>query len=171
MKRHVVLIGLPGAGKTTVGGLVAERLGIPFVDVDAVIARREGRPVLAIFAEHGEAAFRDMERQEVRRVLGRDPAVLAPGGGWAAQPGAVAEARQHALVVYLRASAETATKRVGPENRATLMSGDPGELMRELLRDREAAYLEAEATIDTEHLELAAVVDAVVRLAQGGAGG
>src|SRR5439155_23731928 len=63
VRRHIVLIGLPGSGKTTVGRLVAERLGTGFVDVDAIIERREGRPITMIFAEKGEAAFREMERK------------------------------------------------------------------------------------------------------------
>lgn len=169
MKRHVVLIGLPGSGKSTVGPLVAERLGLPFVDIDAVIVRREGRPVPVIFAEHGEAAFREMERREVRALLEREPSVLAPGGGWAAQPGVVAEARERALVVYLRTTPATASRRVGPGNRPTLMGGDPGELMRDLLRDRESAYLEADETVDTDGREPAAVVEEVLRLARAGA--
>ena len=69
MKRHVVLIGLPGAGKTTVGQLVAERLQAGFVDVDTVLVRREGRPVTMIFAEKGEGAFRELERKEMESAL------------------------------------------------------------------------------------------------------
>ncbi|HYS60296.1 MAG TPA: shikimate kinase, partial [Gemmatimonadales bacterium] len=100
MKRHIVLIGLPGSGKTTVGRLVAERLGAGFVDVDAIIERREGRPITLIFAEKGEAAFREMERKEMETALAAEPAVIAPGGGWAAQPGAIDSAKSHALVIY-----------------------------------------------------------------------
>jgi len=85
VKRHVVLIGLPGSGKSTVGRLVAERLGAAFVDIDAIIERREGRPIALIFAEKGEAAFREMERKEMETTLAAEPAVIAPGGGWAAQ--------------------------------------------------------------------------------------
>ena len=93
MKRHIVLVGLPGSGKTTVGRLVAEQLHAGFVDVDAIVERREGRPIALIFAEKGEAAFREMERKEMETALASEPAVIAPGGGWAAQPGAVAAAR------------------------------------------------------------------------------
>src|SRR6266536_1442498 len=89
MKRHIVLIGLPGAGKSTVGRLVAERLHAGFVDIDNLLIRKEGKPIAMIFAEKGEQAFREMERKEVEAALGNEPAVIAPGGGWAAQPGAL----------------------------------------------------------------------------------
>ena len=93
MKRHVLLIGLPGSGKSAVGRLVAEKLQAGFVDIDAIVERREGRPITMIFAEKGEAAFREMERKEVETTLAGEPAVIAPGGGWAAQPGAIDAAK------------------------------------------------------------------------------
>ena len=91
-----MLIGLPGAGKSTVGRLVAERLQTTFVDIDSILMRKEGKPIMLIFAEKGEPAFRDMERKEVEGALGAEPAVIVQGGGWAAQPGALDEARYHA---------------------------------------------------------------------------
>lgn len=170
MKRHVVLIGLPGSGKSTVGSLAARQLGAEFVDIDAAIVRREGRPVTLIFAEQGESAFRDMERREVEAALTREPAVIAPGGGWASQPGVLARARDAALVIYLRTEPETATARAGPGNRPTLMGGDPSDLMRGLLLDREGAYLQADATVSTDSRTAVEVAADVVRLAQAHAG-
>ena len=93
MKRHVLLIGLPGAGKTTVGRLVAERLHAGFVDIDTILIRKEGKPIAMIFAEKGEPAFRVMERTAVEAALANQPAVIVPGGGWAAQPGALEAAK------------------------------------------------------------------------------
>ena len=83
MKKHIVLIGLPGSGKTTVGRIVAEKLSAGFVDIDSILNRKEGKPIAMIFAEKGEPAFRDMERKEMEAALANAPAVLAPGGGWA----------------------------------------------------------------------------------------
>ncbi len=99
MKRHIVLIGLPGAGKSTVGRLVAERLHAGFVDIDTILIRKEGKPISMIFAEKGEPVFRTMERKEVDAALANEPAVIAPGGGWAAQPGALDDAKPRGYLV------------------------------------------------------------------------
>ena len=85
MKKHIVLVGLAGSGKTTIGRLVAEQLRAGFVDIDLILARREGKAITLIFAEKGEAAFREMERKEMDAALATEPAVIAPGGGWAAR--------------------------------------------------------------------------------------
>lgn len=171
MKRHVVLIGLPGSGKTTVGRLVAEKLHAGFVDIDAIIARREGRPIAMIFAEQGEAAFRDMERKEMDAALVTEPAIIAAGGGWAAQPGALDSAKGSALVIYLRTRAETAAQRAAPEGtRPGLMGEDPVARMRQLLKERESFYEQAHTHAEADRQSAAQVADEVVRLAQSRAG-
>lgn len=172
MKQHVVLIGLPGSGKTIVGGLVAERLKAGFVDTDALLVRREGKPITMIFAEKGEAAFRVLERQEMETALANAPAIIASGGGWAVQPGAIEGAKQRALLIYLRTRADTAAQRAGPEGtRPVLMGGEsPAERMRHLIKEREPAYAQAHVTIDTDKKTPAQVAGDVVRLAQTKAG-
>ena len=93
MKRHIVLIGLPGSGKTTIGRLVAERLGTGFVDSDVIIVRKMQMPIARIFATQGELKFREMEKETMEQALAGPPSVLAPGGGWAVQPGQLGESR------------------------------------------------------------------------------
>jgi shikimate kinase len=171
VKRHIVLVGLPGAGKTTVGRLAAERLQAAFVDIDAVLVRREGKPIAMLFAERGEAAFRELERKEMDATLAGAPAVVASGGGWAAQPGAVAGATAQALIVYLRARPETAAQRAAPEGTRPLLIGeDPVDRMRQLSRERERAYSQADATLDTDRQPPERLAAEVVRLAQSRAG-
>jgi shikimate kinase len=162
---------LPGAGKTSVGKMVAERLNAPFVDVDAVIVRKEGKPIAMIFAELGEPAFRTIERREVDAALAGDAAIIAPGGGWAAQPGALEGVRGRAFVVYLKARAETATKRAEPEgNRPMLLDEDPLGRMKSLLQEREASYKSADATVETDRRTLDQVTAELLRLAETQAG-
>ena len=171
MKKHLVLIGLPGAGKSTVGKLVAERLQTTFVDIDSILIRKEGKPITMIFAEKGEPAFREMERKEVEVALGNEPAIIAPGGGWAAQPGALEGAKLHGYVIYLKARAELAAGRAAPSGtRPVLMGGDPAEQMRELFKAREPFYEMADATVQTEAKLPDQVAAEVVRLAQTSAG-
>ena len=171
MKKHLVLIGLPGAGKSTVGKLVAERLQTTFVDIDSILIRKEGKPITMIFAEKGETAFREMERKEVEAALGNEPAIIVPGGGWAAQPGALEGARLHGYVIYLKARAELAAGRAAPSGtRPVLMGGDPAEQMRELFKAREPFYEMADATVQTEAKLPDQVAAEVIRLAQTSAG-
>ena len=171
MKKHIVLIGLPGSGKTTVGRIVAEQLHAGFVDVDSVLNRKEGKPIAMIFAEKGEPAFRDMERKEMEAALANQPAVLAPGGGWAAQPGALEAARATGYVIYLKTRPETAALRAAPSGtRPVLMGEDPEARMRDLIKEREPFYTRADAKVETDKKTAEQVAAEVVRLAQTSAG-
>ena len=171
MKRHIVLIGLPGAGKSTVGKMVAERLHTAFVDIDSILNRKEGKPISMIFAEKGEPAFREMERKEVEAALSHDPMVIAPGGGWAAQPGALDSAKSRGYIVYLKARAEVAAGRAEPSGtRPVLMGDDPLARMRELYTTRDPFYAKADATVLTEAKTAENVAAEVVKLAQMSAG-
>ena len=171
MKKHIVLIGLPCSGKTTVGRLVAERLHAGFVDVDSILNRKEGKPIAMIFAEKGEQAFREMERKEVEAALANAPAVISPGGGWAAQPGALEGAKAAGYVVYLKTRPETAAARAAPSGtRPMLMGDDPEAQMRVLSKEREPFYLKADAKVETDKKTPEQVVAEVVRLAQTSAG-
>jgi len=171
MKKHIVLVGLPGAGKSTVGKMVADRLQAGFVDIDSVLVRKEGKPITMIFAEKGEQAFREMERKEVDTALANEPAVIVPGGGWAAQPGQLDGARASGYFVYLKARAEVAAGRAEPSGtRPVLMGGDPVDQMRTLLKERDSYYAKADATVLTEAKPAEKVADEIVRLAQMSAG-
>jgi shikimate kinase len=170
MKRHIVLVGLPGAGKTTVGKLVAEKLGTQVIDIDALVVRKMQMPVARIFAEHGEAKFRAVEAESMRQATAGTPAVITPGGGWVAQPGALEETQDSCFLVYLRTMASTAAKRSADYGRPLLMGEDPLEKMRQLLKEREAFYSKAHSEVKADVKSPAAIADEVVQLAKAHAG-
>jgi shikimate kinase len=166
VKRHVVLVGLPGSGKSTVGALVAAALGCPLEDLDEAIVVAGGRPIATIFAELGEAAFRDFERQAMTRALARAPGVIVPGGGWAAQPGNLETAAGRALVVHLACSPRTAASRSAGGTERPLLAGDRLGAMQQLARERAAFYARAEHAVTTDGRDPQQVARAVLRLAR-----
>lgn len=139
------LIGPPGSGKSTVGRIVAERLGVPFVDLDAEIEREEGRPVARIFAEDGEERFRQLEAEKLAEVAAADPAVVACGGGIVLEPANRVTLRATGTVVYLHAPLEVLRGRVRPAEDRPLIRRE-GDLER-LLAEREALYREFAAHV------------------------
>ena len=170
MKQQIVLIGLPGAGKTTVGALVAEKLGCPFVDIDAVIVRRMQMPVSRIFAELGETRFRTVERDAVNEALAAAPSVIVPGGGWAAQEGNLAPVRASAFVVYLKCMVSTAAKRIEGDSRPLMLDENPLDAMRKLLLEREPWYRQADVEVKNDMRTAQQTADDIVVLARQQAG-
>ena len=153
----IVLVGFMGAGKTTVGYLLSERLGLPFADSDHVIEQRSGRAVRQIFAEDGEPAFRALEHQVIAGLLDGPALVLALGGGAAEHPG-TRDRLAAAQVVYLQVSYEQAMARVGgdqdPQSRPLLARPDLAATYRRRLPLYAAI---ATLTVATDHRPPAAV--------------
>lgn len=166
---HLVLVGLPGAGKSTLGPLVAARLGIPFVDLDREVEALAARPVSEIFALDGEATFRAMEREATRRLAQRPPTVVAPGGGWIMQQAAVALLRPPGRIIHLRVSPRAALERMGKAValRPLLAQADPLAALEALEGVRRSAYATADAVLDTETLSLQELVAQSAALASG----
>jgi len=133
------LVGMMGAGKTSVGPLVAARLGMAFVDLDEVVAAAAGRSVAEIFAVEGETGFRRREAAALVETAG-SAAVVACGGGVVLAPENVALLRRTGLVVWLEASAEALEERVGHGEGRPLLAGEGRPSLRTLLAAREAAY-------------------------------
>ncbi len=150
--RPVVLNGFMATGKSTVGRLVAERLGRPFVDLDRDIEETAGASVSAVFRERGEAAFRALEHDAVERALGRsDAPVVAVGGGALLDRARRLDALDRAVVVVLEASVGEIVQRATAQGGRPLLDvSDPAARVGELLEQRREAYLEAHARIPTD---------------------
>ena len=167
MRRHVLLVGLPGVGKSTVGKLVADGLPAPLLDIDMILVRQMGMPVAQIFGMVGEPRFRAMERDAVGTAQAREPAVIIPGAGWAAQPGQMAEARKACLTIYLKCTAGTASRRSQQGEVRPLLAGtDPVERVRGLLAAREPFYKLADYEVSADVKPAPDVANEVIRLAR-----
>jgi shikimate kinase len=160
--RHVVLVGLSGSGKSTVGRLLGDRLGRPFVDTDDVVVALAGRPIPEIFAAEGEAAFRAVERRAVAWALEGAPGVVATGGG--APLDAANRERLWAgnLVVWLDAPVDVLVRRVGTGAGRPLLSGDAAARLSRLDEARRPVYATAHLHLVTSGLTPADVAAAII---------
>lgn len=150
LDRTVALVGLMGAGKTTVGRRLAGALQLPFADADDAIVSAAGRSVEDIFAERGECEFRRGERQVIARLLAGPPHVLATGGGAFIDARTRALMKERAISIWLKAPLDVLMKRVAKrDTRPLLKEDDPQAVMRRLLADREPIYAQADITIET----------------------
>jgi shikimate kinase len=167
--RPVFIIGFMGAGKSTVGAMVAARLGRPFVDLDGEIERETGHTATEVFAAEGEEGFRAAERAALEAVAHRPGLVVACGGGVVTDEGSRTILRKSGSVVYLQVSSDEAIARVGSElsGRPLLRGGDPAAAAA-LLRLRERLYeTAADIVVDTLHRTPEQVADEVVSLVEG----
>jgi shikimate kinase len=166
--KHVVLIGLPGVGKSTVGRAVAAKLKRGFIDLDLHIERSFGKSVSRIFAEDGEAAFRKAEADLSAEVAGMEPSVLAPGGGWVLNSAAKAHLLDSGRIIYLRVSPDAAVRRMGRgigKRPLLAASGDPYEAMRLLFEARKSVYEScSEMTVETGGVGRSNVIARVTEL-------
>lgn len=169
--RPIALVGLMGVGKTTIGRRLATRLGRRFVDADEAVAEAAGRSVPDIFADFGEAAFRDGERKVIARLIEEaQPLVLALGGGAFVDPETRALLKEKALTVWLKADLDTLMDRVGrkPGQRPLLDDPDPRAVMARLMAAREPAYAQADIAVESERgshdLTVEKVLDALEAL-------
>lgn len=162
--RSIVLIGLMGAGKTSIGRRLSARLGLPFKDADSEIELAAGCTVPELFERFGEPAFRDGERRVIRRLLEGEPIVLATGGGSFMDAETRAAIRQHGVSVWLRATLPVLVRRVsGRSNRPLLRGVDPAETLDRLMKLRHPYYAEANVTVDCGDENPEATTDTVVR--------
>lgn len=163
-RRSVVLVGMMGAGKSTVGRRLAARLGLAFVDADSEIEKAAGQSIADIFESHGEAAFREGERRVLARLLADGPKVLATGGGAFMDAGIRERIRAAGVSVWLRADLDTLMRRVRRRgNRPLLRAVDPESVMRALIDERYPVYAGADITVTTRDVPHETVVGEIVR--------
>jgi shikimate kinase len=164
MGAHLVLVGLMGAGKTTVGQACAARLGRAFVDTDDLVVTLAGVPFDEIWRDGGEPRFRELERAAVADACASpDPLVIACGGGAVLDPDSRARLRAAGVVVWLRAPVDVLAARVGDGGGRPLLRGDPAGVLARLERLREPAYeAAAHRVVDTGDHEVDAVADLVI---------
>ncbi len=146
----VVLVGLMGAGKTTVGRRLAEALSVDFVDSDHEITEAAGCSISDIFESYGEEMFRDLEKRVLLRLLGNKPCVIATGGGAFMNKDIRAAIVERALSIWLRADLGVILERVSRrDTRPLLKNGDKGEILQRLMNERYPIYAEANIVIDS----------------------
>ena len=164
ISRHLLLVGMMGSGKTTVGRLVARRLRRPFLDSDTEVERSVGRSVAQIFATDGEAAFRAEERRVLEEaVASPEPAVIAVAGGAVLDPHNRSVIEHAGTVVWLRADPATLARRVGDGTGRPLLGSDPPAALRRLAEERTPLYAEvADEVVDVDGTATKAVVGAVL---------
>ena len=163
LTQPVVLVGMMGAGKSTVGRHLAQRLAIPFDDADLEIERAAGCSISDIFEFHGEASFREGERRVIKRILEGPPLVISTGGGAFIDPETHKRIRAKALSIWLRADLDSVFKRVKHNaNRPLLKDGDPRTILEKLMNERDPTYAKADVVVDSGDKAVEKVVDAIV---------
>jgi shikimate kinase len=162
-RRSIVLIGMMGAGKSSIGRRLAHQLGLPFVDADLEIEKAAGMSIPDIFASHGEPAFRLGEARVIARLLEGGPQVLATGGGAFMNENTRAAIAAKGISVWLKAEFEVLMRRIKRRHdRPLLKTDDPGATLRELIEARYPIYALADLTIQSREVPHDKIVDEIV---------
>lgn len=162
--RSIVLVGLMGAGKTSVGRRLAQRLGLEFADADAEIERAAGKTIPEIFADHGEAEFRSGEKRVIARLLDEGPQILATGGGAFMDSETRDNISEKGLSVWLNADVDLLLKRVKRRsNRPLLAQGDPKATLNRLIEERYPVYALADVEVMSKDAPHQRIVTAIMK--------
>jgi shikimate kinase len=165
LNRTVALVGMMGAGKSSVGKRLAARLSVAYRDADAEIESAAGCTISEVFDRFGEPAFRDGERKVIARLLTEPPHVMATGGGAFIDPSTRARLKEQAVTVWLKAPVELLLARTQRrDTRPLLRNGDPREILDRLLTERASVYGTADFTIDSADAPHAAAVERILAM-------
>jgi shikimate kinase len=162
--RSIVLVGMMGVGKSSIGRRLAARLGVPFVDADAEIEKAAGMSIADIFARHGEADFRSGEARVIARLLDGGPQVLATGGGAVMNADTRAAIKAKGVSIWLSAELDVLMRRINKRKteRPLLQTADPAATLRELLTAREPVYAQADLTVQSREVPHDAIVSEIM---------
>jgi shikimate kinase len=161
--RTIVMVGMMGAGKSSIGRRLANRLGMPFVDADTEIEQAANQSIPDIFEQYGETYFRDGERRVIQRLLDGKPKVLATGGGAFIQPETRAAIRASGISIWLKADRDLLLSRVKRRNNRPLLKlGDPAEVLERLINERYPIYAEAEIHVQSRDVAHDQVIDDIL---------
>lgn len=162
-RRSVVLVGMMGAGKSSIGRRLAVRLAVPFVDADAEIEKSANMSIAEIFSSHGEPYFRAGEARVIARLLEGGPQVLATGGGSFMNADTRAAIRVKGVSVWLRATLDVLNRRIKRRgDRPLLKTADPAETLRQLVEDRYPVYAEADLAVESRDVPHDTIVEEII---------
>lgn len=160
--RSVVLVGMPGCGKSAAGKRLAPRLGLPFMDADTEIEKAAGKSIKDIFADHGEPFFRDGERRVISRLLANGPAVIATGGGAFMTPAVRENIRERGVSVWLRAEFQLLLRRVQRRTHRPMLVADPEGTLRRLMEARYGTYATADVIVEARDVPHEQMVNEII---------
>jgi shikimate kinase len=168
-QRSIVLVGMMGVGKSSIGRRLAARLGVPFVDADSEIETAAGMSIPDIFARHGEAYFRNGEARVIARLLEPGPQVLASGGGAVMNADTRAVIKAKGVSIWLKAEFDVLMRRIAKRKheRPMLQTDDPAETLRQLLIAREPFYALADLTVQSREAPHETIVAEIMRALTG----
>jgi shikimate kinase len=163
--RSIVMVGMPGCGKSALGKRLAPRLNLPFVDVDEEIEKAAGKSIKEIFTDHGEVSFRDGERKVIARLLASGPQVLATGGGALMNEETRANIRRSGVSIWVKADAALLVRRVTKRNTRPLFEGrDPEAVVKELMAARHPLYASADIIVESRDVPHETMVDEIIEV-------
>jgi len=164
-QRSIVLVGMMGVGKSSIGRRLGARLGLPFVDADSEIEKAAGMSIADIFARHGEADFRSGEARVIARLLDGGPQVLATGGGAVMNADTRAAIKAKGVSVWLAAEFDVLMRRISKRKneRPMLQTADPAATLRQLLAERAPVYAQADITVQSREVPHEAIVADIMR--------
>ena len=165
MNKNIVLIGLMGAGKSSVGKLLAEKLSYDFIDTDEYIEKQEQCAICDIFSNHGESYFRTLETNLISKLSDTYGKIISTGGGSVENPENLNNLKKTGIVVYLKATPSILFERIKADNtRPLLKNNNPLQTLENLLQKREQNYLKANFVIDTTNKSITDITDEILRI-------